>query len=122
MHSKTHLHSMTVHAVAALLPVAAVAWLFGEARVSLGRLGPTLWQLLTASSLVIVLLTSIPATVTGIGERNTMYARWHRTHRLKLVLSLTLMLAVIAELVLLSRSPGPGAEAIVLGVLIGLLG
>lgn len=99
--SKLHLHSMMVHSIAALVPLASVAWVFGTAQVSIGRFGPDLWLPLATASLAIVALMAVPSTVTGIGERNQMYARWHRTHKKKLILSLALMTLLIVELIAL---------------------
>lgn len=104
--SRLHLHSMMVHSVAALVPLASVAWILGTARVSVGRFGPDLWFGLTIASLAIVLLMAVPSTVTGIGERNRMYAQWHWTHKKKLVLSLALVTALGIELIaLLGNGP-----------------
>lgn len=107
---------MIVHAVVALVPVASAAWLLTAADVTLGRFGPALWNHLTTLSLALVLLASVPAAVTGVGERNAMYARWHRTHRLKLVLSLALTVAVGVELALLSGGSAPLLGALIVGV------
>ena len=99
MHArKLHLHSMLVHALLALVPVAAAAFLLEAAGVTIGRFGPELWRFLLVLALGLVLLLALPVTLSGILERRHLYVTWHRTHRLKLVLSAALVALVAGEL------------------------
>jgi len=109
---------MMVHSVAALVPLASVAWVLGAARASVGRFGPDLWVPLAIAALAVVLLMAIPSAVTGIGERNRMYARWHLTHTKKLVLSLALVAVLGVELVALLGKGPPSPVVSWLGFLI----
>lgn len=95
---KLHLHSIMVHTVVALTPLAAVAFVVGAARIRPFGLHPASWDLLVNASLVLVLVVAIPSTLTGVLERNHMYANWHRTHRIKLALSMALIGLVGVEL------------------------
>ena len=53
-----------------------------------------------------MLALALPASVTGVSERNHMYANWSRSHRAKLILSLALMVMVSVELIGLGYSTG----------------
>ncbi len=100
MHERTlHLHSMLVHAVIAPVPVAAVAFVLASGGVRLGGFATEAWRFLVGASLAVVLVVALPATVSGVLERGHHYATWHRTHRLKLVISLVLVAMVAGEIV-----------------------
>ena len=99
-----HLHSMIVHVVAALAPLAAVAFIFFILRIEFLSFDQLIWKFLVWFSLIVILLVSIPAISTGIFERNHIYAKWHSTHKIKLVLSVLLVFAIMIELIVLSRS------------------
>lgn len=98
MESKPHLHSMIVHVVVASLPLAAAAWLLARSGIAIGRFGPELWNFIAIGALAVTLAGALPATVTGVAERNHMHVRWHRSHAFKLALSVALIIAVGAEI------------------------
>lgn len=104
--SRIHLHSMLVHSVVALAVVAAITFALAATGADLGRFGSELWTFLLWCSLAGVLVLSLPAIVTGIADRDHMYANWHPSHRAKLVLSIVLALLVAAELLALAVRPG----------------
>ena len=98
---------MVVHAVAALMPLAAVAYVFRATGANWYGLNATVLEFVLRASLLAVLGIAVPSTVTGVLERNRMYATWHQTHRIKLALSVVLIVLVSAESWGLSR---PGTE------------
>ncbi len=100
-----HLHSMMVHAVIALALLAAGSYVFAAGAVVVGGLGPAVWTLLLRGGLLGVLAIALPATFTGITEHNHMYATWHRSHQIKLVLSLLLVVVCAAALAALAPAP-----------------
>ena len=106
MGRELHLHSMVVHAVIAFAAVAAAAFALDAAGASFAGVAPGTWPLLWRVSLLLVLLCALPATVTGITERNHMYARWHGSHRAKLILSLSLLTLAACELAAASAPGG----------------
>jgi hypothetical protein len=89
---------MVVHAVAALAPLAAVAYVFEATGARPLALHPGAWGFIVRSALVLMLSISVASTVTGVFERNRVYATWHRTHRIKLVLSGVLIAVTAVEL------------------------
>lgn len=105
-HRPLHIHSMLVHAVVAFAPLAAACYVFQAGDATVFSIGPEVWGFLLRASLVGILLLALPATLTGISERNHMYANWPRSHRAKLVLSLALMVMVSVELIGLGYSTG----------------
>lgn len=111
---------MLVHSVVALAPLAAVSVLLGARNTEFLSIGPEVWGLLLWASLIGMLVLAIPATLTGISERNHIYANWLPSQRYKLVLSLLLMVMVAVELIDLATSTGTSrpvwlAFAIVVG-------
>ena len=96
-HRPVHLHSMLVHAVIALAPLAAASFALEVRALTVGSIGPQTWGFLLRGSLIGILVLAVPATVSGITERNHLYTNWPRSHRAKLVLSvlLTIMVAVL---------------------------
>jgi hypothetical protein len=120
-HRPLHLHSMLVHAVIALAPLAAVAMILETASVTLAGIGPAVWAFLFRGSLVGMLLIALPSIVTGITERNHMYVNWPPSHRFKLVFSIVLVLLVAYELVAVLGSDGPlrPGPALGLAVIVG---
>jgi hypothetical protein len=97
---------MLVHAVIAFAPLAAVGFVLDASAATFAGIDPEVWRLLLWVSLVGMLATALPATLTGISERNHMYANWPPSHRAKLVLSLVLVVMVAAEVVALSTGVG----------------
>jgi len=106
-HRPLHLHSMLVHAVIALAPLAAAAMVLEASSVTLGGIGPGVWAFLFRGSLVGMLLIALPSIVTGIGERNHMYVNWPASHRIKLASSAGLVILVGIELVRVFGSDEP---------------
>ncbi len=111
-----HFHSMVVHAVIALAAVGALAFALDAGGAAIGPVGAATWAFLWRAALIGLLLTALPATLSGITERNHMYANWHPSHRAKLVLSLVLLGLVIAELVTVAAASGPPRVASALGL------
>jgi len=105
-HQPVHLHSMLVHAVIAFAPLAAVSFVLDASAATVGGIDPGVWCLLLWVALVGMLIVALPATLTGISERNHMYANWPPSHRAKLVLSLVLVVMVSAEIVALWSGAG----------------
>ncbi len=94
---------MMVHVVAALAPLAAVAFIFFILRIEFLSFDQLIWKFLVWFSLVVILLTGIPSVFTGIFERNHVYTKWHSTHKIKLVLSILLVIAISFELYVMIR-------------------
>ncbi len=105
-HQPVHLHSMLVHAVIAFAPLAALSYILDASGATVGGIEPAAWKALLWGSLVGMLVVALPATLTGISERNHMYANWPPSHRAKLVLSLVLVVMVAGELVALRSGAG----------------
>jgi hypothetical protein len=119
-HRPLHMHSMLVHSVVALAPVAAATILLGAGHVTVLSIGPDVWNLLLWTSLIGMIALVIPATLTGISERNHAYANWFPSHRYKLALSLLLMLVVLVELIGLARSMSTSRPLwLVLSIVVG---
>lgn len=98
---------MMVHGVVAFAPLAALSLVLESAGTTVGPAGPEVWALLLTGSLLGMVILAVPSTVSGITERNHMYAGWPPSHRAKLVLSVALLLLVVGELMALGRAPGP---------------
>ena len=96
---------MLVHAVMACAPLGAVSYLLAASALTVGGIGPGAWRFLLWFSLIAMLAVAVPATLTGITERNHMYANWPPSHRAKLVLSIILAVMVASELVALGTDP-----------------
>jgi len=107
---------MMVHAVIALAPLAAVTMILESYSVTLAGVGPAAWALLFRGSLVGMLLIALPSIVTGISERNHMYVNWPPSHRIKLALSVALVMMVGYELVAVCSSNGSLRIASALGL------
>jgi hypothetical protein len=73
---------------------------------TVGGIDAEVWRLLLWAALVGMLIVALPATLTGISERNHMYANWPPSHRAKLVLSLLLVVLVSAEILALGSGAG----------------
>jgi hypothetical protein len=117
-----HLHSMVVHAAIAFAVVAAAAFACDAAGTNVGGVAPGTWALLWRGSLVLVLLAALPATLSGITERNHMYVNWHGSHKAKLVLSLALIALTVWELIAAAGRGGRApsvASALGLAVVVG---
>ena len=54
-----------------------------------------------------MLVLAIPATISGVAERNHMYAGWPASHRAKLVLSMALLFLVAGEVVVMAGASEP---------------
>jgi hypothetical protein len=108
-HQPVHLHSMLVHAVIAFAPLAALSFLLDASGSTIAGMESPVWRLMLWVSLVGMLAVALPATVTGIVERNHLYANWPPSHRAKLVLSVILVALVAIELgALWSQEKGSG--------------
>ena len=105
-HKPLHLHSMLVHAVIAMAPLAAVSFVLDASATTAAGIDTEVWRLLLWVGLLGMLIVALPATLTGISERNHMYANWPPSHRAKLVLSLALIVLVFAEIVALWSGAG----------------
>jgi len=103
-HRPLHLHSMLVHAVVALAPLAAISFGLEARALTFGSIAPQTWAFLLRGSLVGILVLVVPATVSGIIERNHMYTNWPPSHRAKLALSVLLAIMAAAELLALGAS------------------
>jgi hypothetical protein len=112
---------MLVHAVIAFAPLAAVSFVLDGSAATVGGIDPGVWRLLLWLALVGMLVVALPATLTGISERNHMYANWPPSHRAKLVLSLVLVAMVSAEIVALwSGDEGRGVVSLLgLAIVVG---
>lgn len=110
-HRPLHLHSMLVHAVVALAPLAAISFALEAKAITVYSVAPATWALLLRVSLIGIIILGVPATVTGITERNHMYANWPPSHRAKLVLSVLLVIMAAAELLAL-RTPDIALEIV----------
>jgi hypothetical protein len=97
---------MLVHAVIAFAPLAAVSFVLDASAATVGGIDTEVWRLLLWVALFGMLIVALPATLTGISERNHMYANWPPSHRAKLVLSLFLVVMVSAEIVALWSDAG----------------
>ena len=112
MHTtKLHLHSMLVHAVLAAVPLAAAAFVLETAGITIGGFGVDVWHFLMRAALVVTLVVALPSMLSGVLERGHMYVTWHRTHKLKLALSITLLVLVAAELGAVLGHDGAGPLA-----------
>jgi hypothetical protein len=92
---------MLVHAVVAFAPLAAASFLLTTQGIEIGGIGPETWSLLLWISLIGILVIALPSTLTGVSERNHMYANWPPSHRAKLLLSLVLIVLVAGEIMAL---------------------
>ena len=98
---------MLVHAAIALAPLAAGAFVLEALSSTVFGIGPAVWPFLFRGSLIGILLLSFPSILTGISERNHMYVNWPPSHRIKLVLSIVLVVLVGFELVAVFGSDTP---------------
>lgn len=111
---------MLVHSVIALAPLAAVTFLLGAGQMTVLSIGPEVWDFLLWASLTGMVALVIPATFTGISERNHAYTNWFPSHRYKLALSLLLMVMVPAELIGLAFSISTSRPVwLVLSIVVG---
>ncbi len=115
---KIHLHSMMVHSIAALAPLAAVAYIFLKLQVTFLSIDGKTWAFLVVFSTILIFAITLPSVLSGVFERNHIYAKWHSTHKIKLGLSALLTAIVIGELILLSAGELNGALFSLLGVLV----
>ncbi len=98
-----------VHGVVAFAPLAALSMVLESMGSTVGPAGPLVWALLLRLSLFAMLVLAVPSTLSGIVERNHMYASWPPSHRAKLVLSVALILLVAGELWVVVGASGPVA-------------
>ena len=115
---KLHLHSMLVHFVAALAPLAAIAFIFLKQQVNFLSFDERTWSFFTVFSIVIIFLTTIPSILSGIFERGHVYAKWHTTHKAKMVYSLLLIAILCIELILMIQNGVQDELFSLLGILI----
>jgi hypothetical protein len=97
---------MLVHAVIALAPLGAISFILDASAVAVGGIEPAAWRLLLWGALIGILLIAIPATLTGVLERNHLYANWPPSHRAKLILSAVLVVMVASEMTALALGEG----------------
>jgi len=117
-HRPLHLHSMMIHAVVALAPLAALSFLLEAGRMTVFSVGPEVWGFLLRGSLIGMLVLAVPSILTGVAERNNMYVNWPASHRAKLALSLALVVMVSIELMTLGSIDGAPGVASWLGLAI----
>ncbi len=98
---KLHLHSMIVHVIAALAPLAAVAFILLKTDTPVLSFTNDTWAVFVNLSIPIMFIVSLPSIMTGIFERGHIYAKWHSAHKIKLFSSVVLVLALIGEMWLL---------------------
>jgi len=98
---------MLVHAVIGLAPLAAAAFVLEALSATVAGIDPAAWSLLLRGSLLGMLVIALPSLWTGIAERNHMYVNWPPSHRIKLALSLVLVLLLALELGGIAASDGP---------------
>ena len=115
---KIHLHSMMVHPIAALSPLAAVAYIFLKQQVSFLSIDGKSWAFLVGLSTILMFLITLPSVLSGVFERNHVYVKWHSTHKIKLGLSVLFIGILVVELILLSGGGLNGALFSLLGILI----
>jgi hypothetical protein len=114
-HRPLHLHSMVVHAVIGLAPLAALSFLFEAGGTTIFSVGPEVWAFLLRGSLIGMFVLALPSILTGVVERNHMYVNWPPSHRAKLALSLMLVVMVSVELIALVGIDGAPVTASWLG-------
>jgi hypothetical protein len=100
---------MLVHVVIAFAPLAAVSFVLDASATTVAGIDAGVWRLLLWVALAGMLVVALPATLTGISERNHLYVNWPPSHRAKLVLSVVLVVMVTAEIFALwAGAGGPG--------------
>lgn len=90
----------------AFAPLAAFSLVLENAGSVVGPAGPEVWALLLRGSLLGMLVLAVPSALSGVTERNHMYAGWPSSHRAKLVLSVVLLVMVAGELLALVAIQG----------------
>ena len=115
---KLHLHSMLVHFVVALAPLAAIAFIFLKQQVNFLTFDEKTWSFFTVFSIVIIFLTTIPSILSGIFERGHIYAKWHTTHKTKMIFSILLLAMLSIELILMIQNGVQGGLFSLLGLFI----
>lgn len=120
-HTPVHLHSIMVHGVIAFAPLAALSLVLESTGTTVGPAGPAVWALLLRGSLLGMLVLAIPSTISGILERNHMYAGWPTSHLAKLALSVALVVLVGGELMVVIGAAGstPVASLCGLAIIVG---
>jgi uncharacterized membrane protein len=118
---KFHFHSMIIHAVIALIPLAAVAYLLFRLELRVLSFDQATWRFITCGAIIVTFLISFPAMLSGVFERGHGYAKWHSTHKVKLILSFLLTACLAGELYIFYRDGLEGERSLILGILI-LLG
>lgn len=116
--AKLHLHSMMVHSIAALSPVAAVSFVLLKLDISFLSFDEKTWSFLVALSIVLSLLISLPSLASGVFERGHRYVKWHPSHQAKLLLSLLLIAMLVLEVGLISSGALAGETFSLIGILL----
>lgn len=96
---KLHLHSIMIHSLLALAPLAALAYILLTTGINILSFGTQTWDLIVKFSIFMLLILSFPSMLSGIFERNRMYAQWHFSHKAKTIISLLLILATLMEFI-----------------------
>ena len=95
--TKLHIHSIIVHAVVAFGPLSAAALVLKTCLAGSSGALPLTFDILEKLGVAVIFLVSLPSLVTGVLDRNKMYAVWSSTHRMKMAFSVFLILATLAE-------------------------
>lgn len=96
-----HIHSILVHPVIAFALMASLSRYCYVNNISFLMMRNKEWYFLELFSLFLLFIISIPATLSGVFEISKMYARWHNSHKIKLILSLSLILLSCFRLIIL---------------------
>jgi len=94
-----HFHSIIVHVTTAFALLAAISFYCWSMDITFLMMKASEWRLLTLISLFVLFLTSFPAAVSGVFETNKMYPVWHKTHKIKLTLSVLIFVLSLIEIV-----------------------
>lgn len=97
-YKKLHIHSMIVHAIMALTPIAALSHVLSFFNITVLGIDSIGFKYLTFFSILVIFILSLPSMLSGISEIMPMYMRWHRSHRMKVFLSILLIIGTLYEL------------------------
>jgi len=116
--AKLHLHSMLVHPIIALSPMAAAAFILLKQEISVFSFDQHTWSFLVVLSLTLSLVIALPSLLSGVFERGHIYVRWHPSHQAKLLLSLLLIAMLVTELLLVVSGGLSGEIFSLFGILL----